>query len=260
MAEVARSVDSPPQLQGEVRSVARAVHLLGHFDLAHPRRHIRDLARLTGLPRTTVLRLLATLEGDALVHQVGEGVYQLGAGALRWVETVQQAWRLSEEALEVLSELRDETGESANLYVRQSKRRVSIGQAEGSWTVRSVVQLGAPLPIHQGASGLVLLAGLSNWRGCVPPELRDDQSLLGRIATVRETGYAVSHGERESGASAVAAPVTRDESLVAALSLSGPTSRFTARMVPHYLDLVRTSAERLSDIGLGPVESLLQGR
>ncbi|MBM9463401.1 IclR family transcriptional regulator [Aeromicrobium sp. YIM 150415] len=257
MVDDDRSTDSTGPAHSEVRSVTRAAALLGQFTEIHPRRHIRELATLTGLPRTTVLRLLSTLESESLVAQVGEGVYQIGAGALRWLDVVQNSWRLSDEAHGVLEGLRDDTGESANVYVRQSRFRVSIGQAEGHWTVRSVVPLGAPLPIHQGASGLVLLAGLSDWTSHVEHEFASDETLGRRIATARETGYAISHGERESGASAVAAPIIRAGQVAAALSLSGPTSRFTSAVVPHHLELVRSCADRLSAQGIGPVESLL---
>ncbi|MGA9747095.1 MAG: IclR family transcriptional regulator C-terminal domain-containing protein, partial [Nocardioides sp.] len=89
------------------------------------------------------------------------------------------------------------------------------------------------------------------------PDL-DAAALARQVASVRETGYAVSHGERELGASAVAAPVHDDDGRVlGALSVSGPTSRFTADRVPGYVEAVVATAGELDRIGLGSVAALL---
>ncbi|AQA23466.1 bacterial transcriptional regulator family protein [Rhodococcus sp. MTM3W5.2] len=75
---------------------------------------------------------------------------------------------------------------------------------------------------------------------------------------IRKAGYAVTHGERELGASAVAAPIlAADGRVLAALSIGGPTSRFTADRVGSYVDAVTESAAEISSIGLGSVEAFL---
>ena len=145
--------------------------------------------------------------------------------------------------------------------MRQAVQRVSIAQEEGTATVRSMVAVGEPMPLGRGATAKVLLSGapddLVGTLAEADPDL-DAGTLARQVASIRETGYAVSHGERELGASAVAAPLHgEDGRVIAALSVSGPTSRFTAERIPGYVEAVVATARRLDEVGLGAVEALL---
>ncbi|MFF3575166.1 IclR family transcriptional regulator [Nocardia jiangxiensis] len=246
---------------GGVRSIARAVEVLELFDAQHPIRQLRELVTLTGLPKTTVVRLLATLESLSLITDRGDSSYGPGPGFLRWVQLAKSLWEVSSETRTTMSGLVDTCGETVNVYIRQGLNRIAVAQVEGTATVRSVVEVGVPYPLATGATAKILLGG-------APEEIlhelvsrRPDLSLepLRReVAGIREAGYAVTHGERELGASAVAAPITNaDGRIVAALSVSGPTSRFNADRVGRYVDAVTSAAERISATGLGPVEVFL---
>jgi DNA-binding IclR family transcriptional regulator len=160
-----------------------------------------------------------------------------------------------------MRELVDELGETVNVYVRQGTNRVSIVQEEGSATVRSVIAVGVPMPLSAGATAKVLLTGApeSIYRdlAAVTPGL-DTAALERQVAGVREHGHAVTHGERELGASAAAAPIVNHEDrVIAALSVSGPTSRFTAERVGSYITALTEAAQRISKDGLGSVEAFL---
>lgn len=244
-----------------VRSVSRAIDILALFDSHHPSRSLREIVDGTGLPKTTVVRLLSTLSGRGLVTSSGEVTYALGAGLLRWVRLAQSVWDVSAETRAVMRRLVDECGETVNVYVRQDAHRVAICQEEGTATVRSMVEVGAAMPITGGASAKVLLGGVGN--GEIRELLPDlDENALAalerQVAAALETGYAVSHGERELGASAVAAPIcNREGRVIAALAISGPTSRFTADRVTRYVEAVTRAASEISRSGLGTVEGLL---
>ena len=246
---------------GGVRSVARAVDVLSLFDRQHPARTLREIVTLTGLPKTTVVRFLATLESLGLVTTRGESTYTVGPVFLRWVTLADVLWDVSQEARRIMRDLVDECGETVNLYVRQQNSRVSIAQVEGTTTVRSVVEVGTPYPITGGATALVLLGGCPDSfleeLSAGDASLSHDR-LRSEVAGVREAGYAVTHGQRELGASAVAAPVFgADGRILAALSVSGPTPRFTAARVGNYVETVTAAARELSQVGLGPVEAFL---
>ncbi|MFF3573289.1 IclR family transcriptional regulator [Nocardia jiangxiensis] len=246
---------------GSVRSIARAVDVLELFEVEHPTRTLRELVALTDLPKTTVVRLLSTLESLGLIADRGESTYGLGAGFLRWVALSQRMWEIGDQARQVMSRLVDTCGETVNVYIRQDLNRVSIAQVEGTTTVRSVVQVGVPYELARGAAAKILLTGASDrvLRDLVDtrPDLQPES--LGReIAGIREAGYAVTHGERELGASAVAAPIVASGGrVIAALSASGPTSRFTADRVGRYVDAVTAAAAEISAVGLGSVEVFL---
>ncbi|MPZ94049.1 MAG: helix-turn-helix domain-containing protein [Propionibacteriales bacterium] len=246
---------------GAVRSVGRAFDLVTLFDARHPSHSLRDLVAATGLPKTTVVRLVSTLEQRRLLTTRTDGTYTLGAGFLRWVRLAQSIWEVDEETRRLMRKLVDECGETVNVYVRQDTNRLSIAQEEGTATVRSVVQVGVPMPLSVGASSKVLLGGAGaevvDQLATVVDHL-DVDSLRRQVAAVTETGYAVTHGERELGASSVAAPIrARDGRVVAALSVSGPTSRFTADQIASYVKAVTKQARAISESGLGGVEALL---
>jgi DNA-binding IclR family transcriptional regulator len=249
------------RVDGGVRSIARAVEVLELFDVAHPIRQLRELVTLTGLPKTTVVRLLATLESLGLIVDRGDSCYGPGPGFLRWVKLAESLWEVGPETRKIMSGLVDACGETVNVYIRRGFDRTSVAQLEGTATVRSVVEVGVPYPLAAGAAAKVLLGG-------APENMLHElvarrsglelEPLRREIASIREAGYAVTHGERELGASAVAAPVFgQDNRVIAALSVSGPTSRFTADRVGRYVDAVTAAAREISESGLGPVEVFL---
>lgn len=213
-----------------VRSVARVIELLALFDEHHPYRGLREIIDCTRLPKTTVVRLLATLSAQGLVNERSDGSFGLGAAFLRWVRLSQQMWQIGADVRAGMRSLADECGETINIYARQDTNRVCIAQEEALSTVRSVVPIGVPLPLAVGAPAAVLLGGVTPAelrliaeRGAVPVD-----QLQARVAAAAKQGYAVSHGEREMGASAVAAPIRGSRGqVIAALTVSGPTSRFT---------------------------------
>lgn len=251
---------APTRADGGVRSITRAVDLLTLFTAEHPTRTLREIVGLTELPKTTAVRLLATLEGLGLVADRHDGSYSLGARFLRWVRLTKLMWEVNAQTRQVMRELVDQCGETVNVYIRQDNHRVSIAQQEGTATVRSIVEIGAQLSLTQGATAKVLLAD-------APPEVwsaltaqvpgLDRAALEREVAGTAELGYAVTHGERELGASSVAAPVRRGGRVIAALSVSGPTSRFTAGRVGAYVDAVTAAARQVSETGLGSIEVFL---
>lgn len=249
------------KVDGGVRSITRAVDVLQLFDVDHPTRTLREIVSMTDLPKTTAVRVVATLESLGLLVDQRDSTYGPGAGFLRWVDLARSLWDVSPDVRRVMATLVDTCGETVNIYIRQGLHRTSIAQVEGTTTVRSVVKVGVPYALETGASAKVLLGGApeSVLRQIIDlnPEL-DAGALRREVAGIREAGYAVTHGERELGASAVAAPIlSADGRVIAGLSASGPTSRFTADRVGRYVDGVTDASAEISRIGLGSVEAFL---
>ncbi|MGS2591516.1 IclR family transcriptional regulator [Streptomyces hebeiensis] len=240
----------PESDAGGVRSVQRAVDLLALFDVEHPSRSVRELVDATGLPKTTVVRLVHTLEQCGLLWSRGDGHLVPGAGLLRWAELANRTWRLPEEALRRLAELSEASGgETVSVYVRQQNSRVCVARHEGTRTLRHVVRVGAELPLWSGAASHVLLSrsDRADVAAVASRAPGDDwcEPLWERARKADADGMAVSHGEREPGVSGVAAPVFAAASgrLTAAVALGGPTTRFTdeavAGLTPALLDTAR---------------------
>ena len=159
-------------------------------------RSLAELARATGIPRATAHRLATALEAHQLVRRTADGRFALGSRL-----TGPGLPHLARPALE---RLRDETGESVQLYVRRGDRRVCVASLESPHGLRTIVSVGASLPLEVGSAGKVL---------------RLDPDALRR-------GWAESVEERERGVASVSAPV-RDGGggVVAAVSVSGPVER-----------------------------------
>jgi DNA-binding IclR family transcriptional regulator len=175
-------------------------------------RTLAELVDATGLARATAHRLASALEVHGFVSRAGDGRFQLGP-------------RLSAAGLPVLARpaleaLRDATGESVQIYVRRGAQRLCVEALESPHGLRTIVPVGALLPLGAGSAGKVL---------------GDDAAALKR-------GWAESVEERQKGVASVSAPVYEDGRVVAAVSVSGPVERTTRAPGRRYAkDVVRAA-------------------
>lgn len=239
-----------------VRSVARALDLLALFTKERTTWTTRELTEASGLARTTVLRLVDTLQQRGLLWPGDQGRISAGPGLLRWANLAQATWRVPEQARRVMRELSDSCGETVNLYVRSGTTRICVGQEEGPRSVRHIVRVGDELPLWGGAASKVLLRGANQESLAavlaLDPRERTIDELRAEISEAEQHGSVVSHGERETGASGLAAPVVGDDgAVIAALAIGGPTPRFTDGAVADFDGKVRDAAQRISRIGIG---------
>lgn len=241
---------------GGVRSVQRAVEIMSLLTEQRPTVTIREIVEATGLPKTTVLRIVQTLEYGGLLSATPSG-YLAGPGLWRWAHLAKNSWEPPEETRALMRELVGRQRETVNIYVVHRTSRVCIAQEESPMPLRHVVHVGDELPLWVGASSKVLLRDapasfLEQIVASAPggaagqlPALRQD------IAAAAQDGYGISHGEREIGLSAVAVPIRGRQGgeVVAALSYSGPTGRFGDERIPDLIADLRWAAEQLADRG-----------
>lgn len=174
-----------------------------------------DLVFTTGLSRATAHRLAQALEQHGLVDRDGDGRFVLGPRVTH--KTLEQVARPA------LEELRDATGESAQLYLPRDDGRLCALSLESPHSLRTIVAVGAVLPVDRGSAGKVLR----------------------RSPDVRRRGWAESVEEREKGVASVSAPVWRDGEVVAAVSVSGPVGRTTRSPGRRYAKAVMAAARRI---------------
>lgn len=192
----------------------------------------------TGLPRPTAYRLLSALEAHHLVTR-REGRYALGLRLLGWGNRAAGVG-LVERARPVLEWLRDESGESTQIYVREGEHRVCVASVERTTGLRDTVPVGAVLPLSRGSAGKVLLA----WAASGVDGRLEEAELRG----IKVRGWAESVAEREAGVASVSAPVFgSDGGLRAAVSASGPISRLGERPGERLADLVVRAARKIED-------------
>jgi DNA-binding IclR family transcriptional regulator len=245
--------EETPDSQG-VRSIQRALDILSLLSEDRPLIAVRDIVAATGLAKTTVIRIVQTLEQSGLLWATSAG-YMAGPGLWRWAHLARRSWELPPETQRMMRELAAGERETVNVYVARDIVRVCIAQQESPQPLRHVVHVGDELPLWAGASAKVLLRNASP--ALLDRVARSSPYGEGHVRRMREwideaaqRGYAVSHGEREAGLSAVAVPILgRSGSVVAALTLSGPTVRFTDDRVTEFTEALLAAAVRLNERG-----------
>lgn len=172
---------------------------------------LAELARRTGFHKSTLLRVLASLERCRYAVRLADGRYRLGPVLLRLGQAYAQGFDLRAALEPVLVRLAAETHEAASFFIREGEGRVALARVEGRQEVRDVVPIGAVLPL-QGAAGHVLELFAGGPRGDVPL-------------------VHGSFGERTPEVGALSIPVFRQRGvqggvLAGALTLSGTVTRF----------------------------------
>ena len=183
---------------------------------------LATLVERTGLSRATTHRLAAAWEVHGLVGRDADGRYRLGARLVGLGRRAADGLPLAELALPVLRALRDETGESAQLYVREGDVRVCVASLDSPQELRTIVAPGAVMPLTVGSAGHVLSEPDGG------------------------TGWRASVGERAAGVASVSAGVLDGAgSVVGAVSVSGPIDRLGSEPGERYGASVCAAAEAL---------------
>lgn len=219
-----------------VQSIERAFSVLR--SLAGGAAGVTELAEIVGLPKSTVSRLLSTLEQLGAVEQVTSGGrYRIGAGFLEIADAVQPGRDLGAAAKPHLVALMNETGEATGLSVMDGGSVRYIDQVESVNPVQVRDWTGEMVPLHVVSSGLVLLAHS-------PTEFVDDylsrplerftahsivehRAVRKRLSAIRHQGFCWVYEEFLVGINSVAAPiVSRAGEVIGAVHAHGPAYRF----------------------------------
>lgn len=204
---------------------------------------LAELVEATGLPRATAHRLAVALEVHGLIARDAEGRFVVGPRLGELATAMPDP--LVTAAGPVLAWVRDECGESAQLYRRDGNERVCVAAAERLSGLRTTVPVGSRLPLTAGSGAQVLCAWSdpSTLHGVLESATYTTRTLT----DVRRRGWAQSIGQREAGVASVSAPVlaARGE-LLGALSLSGPIERLGRNPGQQFAPVLVAGARRIA--------------
>lgn len=206
---------------------------------------LAQLVSATGLARPTVHRLALALVHHRLVARDIQGRFVLGS---RLVELASAAGedRLIAAAGPILVQLRDATGESAQIFRRQGDWRVCVASAERPVGLRDTIPVGTQLTMKAGSAAQVLVAWEDHDR--LLEGLNNARFTPTVLAGVRRRGWAQSLGEREPGVASVSAPVRGPSGrVIAAVSISGPIERLTRQPGRQHAEVVCSAARLLTE-------------
>ncbi|MEI6360893.1 MAG: IclR family transcriptional regulator [Actinomycetes bacterium] len=241
------------------QAVDRAAALLVEILSAQQQPTFTELQRRTGLAKSTLSRLLSSLERHELITRADDATLRPGPVLTRFAHSDRPTDELISLAAPALQALSEATGETVNLAIKVGYEVEQIAQVDSTYLMGNVNWVGMRVPLHCSALGKVFLAA-----GAVLPDgrltKRTAQSISTRPALeeelnrVRAQGWAVADSELEPGLVAVAAPVrSSDGSVVAALSISGPSVRLLPERFAELGALVATESDRLSrQLGYSP--------
>jgi len=211
--------------------------------VAEQPRALADLVEATSLPRATAHRLAVALEAHRLLARDADGRFVLGPRLGELSAALPDP--LVTAAGPVLAWVRDECGESAQLYRRDGAERVCVAAAERSHGLRTTVPVGSRLPLTAGSGAQVICAWSD--RASLADVLASAEFPERALAEVRRRGWAQSVGQREAGVASVSAPVIdATGELLAALSISGPIERLGRSPGSRFAPVLVAGARRIS--------------
>jgi IclR family KDG regulon transcriptional repressor len=240
-------------------SVRNAARLLCAFSPSETELGVGELARRLGLAKSTVFRLLATLAAERLVEKNPRtGKYRLGLKLYELGAIVSTHLDLHEAVATYIDDLRNKTGETVHVAILDGDEVVYVERRESPQTLRLWGRVGHRNRAHRTSTGKVLLAHLPPDEldrvlarrpldAKTPHTITDPEVLKRELDRVRRQGWAINVNESEVGVASVAAPI-RDASgkVVAAISVAGPTLRFTPQAVQRFVAETTATAAAIS--------------
>ena len=242
-----------------IGSVKNTLDILNCFSLECPEIRVTDVSKKLGLSKSTVSRLLSTLNQEGVVARIPTNQkYRLGSKVLELANIYLLTVELGTLALPYLRDLRDEMGETASIFIIDGEYRICIENVESSQEVRPIIKKGIRLPLHAGSAGKLLLAFLPDERrkeilsktglpSLTENTITDLKRLEDEMTKIRRDGYAVSDQERVSYVSSISAPI-RDfkGEVTAALCLSTIKMRFKDKTAEEAITSIKIAAEKIS--------------
>lgn len=248
----------PAPRSGGIQSVERAVAALKVFGEDEPELGVTELARRLNLHKSTISRLMATLEAGGFVQQDPRtGRYRLGLQLATLAGRALNQYDLRDVARGALHALARATGETCNLAVRDGDDAVNIDQALSTNPVKHLGWIGRRLPLHCSAAGKPLLAFAPRTDiervlalplvAYTPRTVTDPATMWHELERIRVDGVAVAIEEFEPELTAAGAPV-RDHrgEVIATVTVSGPTFRLTPDRLASMAGMLRETADQLS--------------
>ncbi|WP_371786215.1 IclR family transcriptional regulator [Streptosporangium subroseum] len=232
--------------------------ILECFTVERPELTLQQITRATGLPASTCQRLVNSLLREGFLDR-NEDTYRIGLALVRWSAPGTFGLDIVRLTRPVLRQLRDRTGESACLHVRDGPFRTVVGLAETRHVIMRMFMVGMVMPLHAGSAGKVFMAfDPMARRAAVSHGLTrhtahtvvDIDELDQQLEEVRGRGYSATFEERDIGAASISAPVFgATGELVAVLGIVAPTQRLTpadtSRLAPAVVEAAEEGSRRL---------------
>lgn len=257
---VGRPASSAKNVGGHSQSLVRGLNILEGLAAAPGGLGLSDIAQIVGLAPSTTHRLLQALHRQGYIMQDTElGLWKIGVKTFQVGNTFLEARDFVATARPYLRQLTQDSGETANLAIRDDGMAVFLAQSESPQMMRMITRLGSRAPLHASGVGKALLAWLpereverilqSRGLSRVTENTLDTPARLREsLATIRHQGYACDREEHAIGLNCVAASLHDQDGLpLAAISVSGPVARIPEARLVELGGLVSRAAREISE-------------
>ncbi|MED1470539.1 IclR family transcriptional regulator [Bacillus salipaludis] len=239
------------------KTVIRSMDILNLF-LTHSNLSFNEIIQLSGRPKSSVYRMVVSLEEMGLLDKDEDGKYLLGLVFLQFGHLVSERLDIRQAALPIMKKLHDKVGEAVHLIVQDGKEAIYIEKLDTKQRLGPYTEIGRRTPLYAGACSRVILAFLPHdereqyleqidLKSIASGTITDKERLRIHLEESQKNGYTVSHSELENYISAVAAPIFNyNRSIIAGISIAGLEVNYQKEMLPSLVKKVKSAAHEIS--------------
>jgi DNA-binding IclR family transcriptional regulator len=247
--------DNDPQIS---TTVLKAFEVIESLAAAPHPQSAQELSETTGIPRSTIYRLIRTLERSNYIDSLPDAKYRLSTKILKLGRSVLDQLEISSIAKPILRELREHTGEMSLLAIREDQSIFLIGKYETTHSVRMYTRMGTSGHLHSTALGKAILAFTKeserekiitdlHMPALTENTITNAKDLRSHLREITRTGYAIEDKENQEDICSIAAPIFNHmDEVVASLGTSGPSYRLDANRLVQIAPMVMQAAEEVS--------------
>jgi len=240
------------------KTVVRSMEILNLF-LDHAELTFQEIIEISGIPKTSVYRMLQSLEEMGLLEKGADAKYRLGLLFLKFGHLVLGRLDIRKIAYPIMEALHKEVKEAINLIVREGDEAVYIEKIDMYQKVRLYTAIGRRSPLYAGACSRIILSHLPEdeidsylakveLKPFAMGTITDKSMLDASIRLARSEGYTVSHSELENHTSAIAAPIfNHKKEVIAGISIAGIEANYQNGQVEILREKVIEAAKDISE-------------
>lgn len=240
------------------KTVVRSMDILNLF-IENAELSFQDIIDLSGIPKTSVYRMLASLEEMEFLEKGPDLKYRLGLAFLKFGSLVSSRLDIRQTAYSIMKELHDEVEEAVNLTILQGEdETIYIEKIDLKQKVRLYTAVGRKSPLYAGACSRIMLAYMpdskikdyfarTDFKSFSKGTILDEQKLYNLIEQSRIDGYTVSNSELYDHTTEVAAPIfDHTGEIIAGLSIAGMEANYQKEDIEFYSKKLIKAANKIS--------------
>ncbi|WP_026575858.1 IclR family transcriptional regulator [Bacillus sp. UNC438CL73TsuS30] len=239
------------------KTVVRSMDILNLFK-DHAALTFQEMIDLSGIPKTSVYRMLMSLEEMEFLEKGPDNKYRLGLLFLKFGHLVSSRLDIRKIAYPIMQELHDDVGEAINLIVKQGEEAIYIEKIDTNQKVRLYTAIGRRSPLYAGACARTILSFLpeqeiqsyldsAEFKSFAKGTITDKSELLRTIRQAQENGYTISYSELEDHTAAIAAPIFDHKGdVIAGMSIAGIEANYQNENIRIFSEKIKAATEEIS--------------